>query len=48
LIGNLPKFSYDDEDYEAEPLGRINGKPQKEVVVKERDLLQYVKEAFID
>ena len=48
LIGNLPKFSYDDENCEPEPLGQINGKPQKEVVVNERDLLQYVKEAYTD
>ena len=38
LIGNLPKFSYIDGDY-PEPLGEIKGKPQKEVVVNERDLL---------
>ena len=47
LIGNLPRFMISD-DHESEPLGDINGKPVKELIVSERELLQYVKDAYKD
>jgi len=34
-----------DGDSDAEPLGNINGKPKKEVILTERDLLQHLKDA---
>ena len=55
LIGNLPKFKYktrvdredsDEEFDEVEPLGSIIGKPPKEVIVTERDLLIYLKDSY--
>lgn len=51
----MPKFKYktrvdredsDEEFDEVEPLGSIIGKPPKEVIVTERDLLIYLKDSY--
>jgi hypothetical protein len=46
----IPRHIYNSESFnqqDSEPLGEINGKPYKEAVLRELELLTYIKDAFI-